>query len=226
MEHNEEKVVQQEAVNTTSSKPNSGKLWRDSRNDKTYKMVLLGVLSALVIVLQLWGSAIPFFGGTSLCLVLIPIVVGGLLLGVKGGTFLGLLFGVFVYVWCGVLGYDPFTAFLFHTNPVVTALICIVKGGLAGFVPPLVHRALSRKTKLGSVFAAAALAPICNTGIFIAGMFTILGTLESYLAGAMTIGYFFGAIILVNFSVELAVNLIAAPAIYRVAQVVSRKKLH
>jgi len=57
-------------------------------------------------------------------------------------------------------------------------------------------------------------------------MFTILGTLESYLAGAMTIGYFFGAIILVNFSVELAVNLIAAPAIYRVAQVVNRKKLH
>lgn len=225
MEHNEEKVVQQEAVNTTSSKPNSGKLWRDSRNDKTYKMVLLGVLSALVIVLQLWGSAIPFFGGTSLCLVLIPIVVGGLILGVKAGAFLGLLFGVFVFVWCGVLGYDPFTAYLFQNQPIMTALICILKGGAAGLVPPLVHRALARKLPLPSVIIASALAPICNTGLFTLGMFLILGTLKSYLGG-MTVGYFFGAIILVNFAVEFAVNLIASPAIFRVAQVITRKKMH
>jgi uncharacterized membrane protein len=226
MEHNENKVSQPEGnVNTTTTN-SAPKLWRNSRNDKTHRMVLLGVLSALVIVLQLWGSAIPFLGGTSLCLVLIPIVVGGLILGVKAGAFLGLLFGTFVFVWCGVLGYDPFTAFLFQSKPLITALICIVKGGVAGLVPPLVHRALSRKTALGSVFAAAALSPICNTGIFIAGMFSILGTLESYLSGAMSIGYFFGAIILVNFSVELVINLIASPAIYRVAQVVTRKKFH
>ena len=224
MEHREEKVVQKEA-NTTQKKPNTGKLWRDSRNDKTYKMVLLGVLSALVIVLQLWGSAIPFFGGTSLCLVLIPIVVGGLILGVKAGTFLGLLFGVFVFVWCGVLGYDPFTAYLFQNQPIMTALICIVKGGVAGFVPPIVHRALARKLPLPSVIIASALAPICNTGLFTLGMFLILGTLKSYLGG-MTVGYFFGAIILVNFAVELAVNLIASPAIFRVAQVITRKKMH
>ena len=121
MEHNKEKVLQEEASANTATQ--QGKLWRDSRNNKTYRMVLLGVLSALVIVLQLWGSAIPFFGGTSLCLVLIPIVVGGLILGVKAGTFLGLLFGVFVFLWCGVLGYDPFTAFLFQNQPVMTALI-------------------------------------------------------------------------------------------------------
>ena len=158
MEHNEEKLVQETPATETATKSSAQKLWRESHNDKTYKMVLLGVLSALVIVLQLWGSAIPFFGGTSLCLVLIPIVVGGLALGKNAGAFLGLLFGVFVFLWCGVFGYDPFTAFLFQNNPVVTALICIVKGGMAGLVPPLVHSALSRKTPLGSVFAAAALA--------------------------------------------------------------------
>ena len=225
MEQNEEKVLQEDPVNTATQKPSSGRLWRDSRNNRTYRMVLLGVLSALVIVLQLWGSAIPFFGGTSLCLVLIPIVVGGLILGVRAGTFLGLLFGVFVFLWCGVLGYDPFTAFLFQNKPLMTALICIGKGAAAGLVPPLVHRALSRKLPFPSVIIASALAPICNTGLFIVGMFMILGTLKAYL-GAMTVGYFFGAIILVNFTVELVINLIASPAIYRVAQVVTHKKFH
>lgn len=225
MAQNEEKVLQKENASTEQKKKStSQKLWRNANKDKTYRMVLLGVLSALVIVLQLWGSAIPFFGGTSLCLVLIPIVIGGLVLGAKAGAFLGLLFGVFVFVWCGVLGYDPFTAFLFQNKPVITALICIGKGFAAGFTPPLVHRALSRKSQLSSVFAAAAIAPICNTGLFILGMFTILGTLETYLAGAVTLGYFFGAIILVNFSIELVINLIAAPAIFRVAQVITQKK--
>lgn len=223
MEHNKEKVLQEETSANTATQ--QGKLWRDSRNNKTYRMVLLGVLSALVIVLQLWGSAIPFFGGTSLCLVLIPIVVGGLILGVKAGTFLGLLFGVFVFLWCGVLGYDPFTAFLFQNQPVMTALICIGKGAVAGLVPPLVHRALSKKLPFPSVIIASALAPICNTGLFMLGMFTILGTLKSYL-GTMSVGYFFGAIILINFTVELVINLIASPAIYRIAQVITRKKLH
>lgn len=224
MEHNEEKVLQEETpVNATPQ----GKLWRTSRNNKTYRMVLLGVLSALVIVLQLWGSAIPFFGGTSLCLVLIPIVVGGLILGVRAGAFLGLLFGVFVFLWCGVLGYDPFTAYLFQNQPVMTALICIGKGTVAGLVPPIVHRALSQKLPVPSVIIASALAPICNTAIFMLGMFVILGTLKAYLDSvAITVGYFFGAIILINFTVELVINLIASPAIYRIAQVVTRKKIH
>ena len=219
MKHNEEKGVQQEATAA------SVKTGRNSHKEKTYKMVLLAMLSALVIVLQLWGSAIPFFGGTSLCLVLIPIVVGGLVLGVKAGTFLGFLFGVFVFFWCGVIGNDAFTAFLFQNQPIMTALICIGKGAAAGLVPPLVHRALARKLPFASVFIASALAPICNTGVFTIGMFLILGTLKAYL-GAMSVGYFFSAIILINFAVELAVNLIASPAIYRVAQVVKRKNNH
>jgi len=197
---------------------------RRGRNNTRY-MVMLALLTALVVVLQLWGSAIPI-GTTSLSLVLIPIVIGGLVLGVKAGAFLGLVFGVFVFVWCGVLGNDPFTAFLFAQQPVMTALICIVKGGAAGFVPALVHRVLSRRLPHGSVVLSAALAPICNTGIFLLGMLVIIKTLRAYLAGALTVGYFFGAIILVNFAVEFAVNLIVSPAIYRIVHAVAKQRAH
>lgn len=197
-----------------------------SRKSSTRYMVTLAILTALVVVLQLWGSAIPMPGSTSLSLVLIPIVIGGLVLGVKAGAFLGFVFGLFVFVWCGVLGYDPFTAFLFANKPVMTGLICIVKGTAAGLVPPVVHRALRKRLPFGSVVIASALAPICNTGIFLLGMLIIVKTLEAYLAGAMTVGYFFGAIILVNFAIEFVFNLILSPAIYRVMSAVEKQQKH
>ena len=47
---------------------------------RTLQMVQLAILLALVIVLQLWGSNVKI-GPTSFSLVLIPIVIGGILLG-------------------------------------------------------------------------------------------------------------------------------------------------
>lgn len=221
----DETAAETTAAPMTGAGTAGGKLWRNSKKDTTYRMVVLAVLSALVIVLQLWGSAIQI-GGTSLSLVLIPIVIGGLMLGVGGGTFLGALFGLFVLIYCGVAAMDPFTAFLFQQKPVITALICIGKGVVAGAVPPIVYRAARRafKRELPAVVLASALAPICNTGLFLLGMLTILGTLQTFLNDIMTVGYFIGGIVLVNFSIELAVNIVASPAIYRVLQVVTRKR--
>ena len=53
---------------------------RATRKQRTLKMVQLAILLALVIVLQLFGSSIKV-GATSFSLVLIPIALGGMLLG-------------------------------------------------------------------------------------------------------------------------------------------------
>lgn len=218
-----------ETAETPSDEPavpptGKGKLWRDSKKDTTYRMVVLSVLSAMIVVLQLFGGYIRI-GPTPISLVLIPIVIGGLVLGVGGGAFLGALFGVFVLVFFGVFANDPFTAFLFQEKPLITALICIGKGTVAGLIPPIVHRAARRafKKELPAVVLASVLAPICNTGLFLLGMLTILDTLKTLLNGA-PLGAFFASIVGINFLVELAVNAIASPAIYRVLQVVSRKR--
>jgi hypothetical protein len=89
-----------------------------------------------------------------------------------------------------------------------------------------VHRALRKRLPFSSVVIASALAPICNTGIFLLGMLIIVKTLEAYLAGAMTVGYFFVAIILVNFAIEFVFNLILSPAIYRVMSAVEKQQKH
>jgi LytS/YehU family sensor histidine kinase len=108
----------------------------------------------------------------------------------------------------------------------MTGLICIVKGTAAGLVPPVVHRALRNRMPFGSVVIASALAPVCNTGLFMIGMLIIMKTLEAFLAGAMTVGYFLGAIILVNFAIEFAFNLILSPAIYRIIGAVAKQYKH
>ena len=235
MEHNNEKGLidaakEFEMRNTAASAvqtdaPSAPRTSRRSRKSKTQYMVTLALLCALVVVLQLWGSAIPMPGSTSLSLVLIPIVIGGLALGVKAGAVLGFVFGLFVLMWCGVLGYDPFTAFLFANQPVMTVLICIVKGTVAGVVPPLVHRVLRQRFPFGSTVVAAALAPVCNTGLFLLGMAIIVKTLESFLSGAgLTVGYFIGSIILVNFALEFVFNLVLSPAIYRITGIVLKQR--
>ena len=61
----------------------------------TKKIAGVGLLSAIVVVLQLLGSFIHF-GPFSISLVLIPIVVGASLYGALSGAWLGLVFGITV----------------------------------------------------------------------------------------------------------------------------------
>ena len=94
------------------------------------------VLLALVVVLQCCGGFIKI-GGTSLSFVLVPIVLGGILLGPLAGGLLGFIFG-FIVLMYGVSGADPFTGYLLTNSPVMTVLICLVKGVLAGIIPALI----------------------------------------------------------------------------------------
>ena len=67
----------------------------------TRKIAGVGLLTAVVVVLQLLGSFIHF-GPFSISLVLIPIVVGASLYGVLSGAWLGLAFGITVLIsGCG-----------------------------------------------------------------------------------------------------------------------------
>lgn len=50
-------------------------------------ITFLGVLTALIIVLQVLGSNIVVFGTVRLSFVLVPIVLGAIMLGVRGGVF-------------------------------------------------------------------------------------------------------------------------------------------
>ena len=191
---------------------------------RTLKMVQMAILLALVLVLQLWGSSIQI-GATSLSLVLIPIVVGGILVGPLGGMILGLFFGL-ITLMAGISGTDLFTSILFQNAPLRTAAICLGKGLFAGLGAGWVHKLVAKKSKYGGVFCAAAAAPIINTGLFVLGALTLSDILAANFVDEGTTVLYFLVIGCAgwNFVLEFAVNLLVAPAIYRVVEAVTKKR--
>ena len=125
---------------------------------------------------------------------------------------------------------DPFTLYLLGEQPVFTVLLCLLKGVAAGVIPALAYKFISKKSKYAAVFVAAVLAPLCNTGVFAVGAFIIMKPILDFFAaaGVDTTGFspayiVFILLIGVNFFVELAINLVLAPAVYTVNNVVEKK---
>lgn len=183
----------------------------------------LAVLLALVIVLQVWGGSIKI-GATSLSFVLVPIVLGGVLLGIGAGAILGFAFG-FIVLMYGVTGADPFTALLFSAHPVITSFLCLIKGTAAGAVSGLLYKLISVKNKYVAVFVASAAAPVVNTGLFIIGaLFMGDFITQTFVPDGETLMYF---LVIgcagINFLVEFAINIILSPAIFTVNNVLEKQ---
>ncbi len=182
-----------------------------SNSSKTRMIVGLGLLTAIVVVLQLLGAFIRF-GTFSISLVLMPIVVGAALFGVGAGAWLGLVFGVVV-----LLSGDA--ALFLGINPFGTIVTVILKGVLAGVCAGLVYKLLAKRVPtIVAVIAAAAVCPIVNTGVFLLGCrLFFFDTIKEWAAGAgfgSNVGtYMIVGLVGFNFVFELAVNLILCPAI-------------
>ncbi len=191
-------------------------------------LAYLAVLLALLTLFQcLAGFGLFTFGSTSLSFSLVPIVLGGILLGWGAGAFLGFAFG-FIVLMFGVAGTDAFTATLLADVPFMTVLICLVKGIAAGVVPALLYRLIARKNKLAAVIVAALSAPIVNTALFILGCLCITNTIAVFQAPLQMEGMNIFVFILVgivtyNFFIEFAINLVLAPALHRVVVVVEKQ---
>ena len=190
------------------------------------KMTYFSILTALVLVLHFTGIGIKLpFLSTPVSLTLIPIVLCAMLLGPACGAFLGFIYGFVVYVSLGVMAMDPFTNILFVNNPIITFLICTVKTSLAGFLSGVLYKLIKEKNIVAATFAAACIAPIANTGVFILGCLLIADTIASnFVAGGESVLYFI-AIVLpgFNFIFEFLFNVLLSPTIHRIATIVSKR---
>lgn len=183
-------------------------------NDKTKTVVGLGLLTAIVVVLQAMAVGIRF-GVFNITLVLIPIIVGAALYGYWAGAWLGFVFGVVVLL-------TDAGAFLAVSIP-GTIITCILKGACAGLVAGYLYGVLEKKNVTLAVFVAAVVAPVVNTGIFLVGCrLFFYDTIKEWAAGAgfASAGAFMiGGLVGVNFIVELVINLVLSMAIVRIVQI-------
>lgn len=182
------------------------------RHQQTYRMVLVAILAALVVVFQSLSNVIKI-GPVSITLTLIPVVLGGCLVGKKWGSALGFLFGVVVTVFV-VTGTDVGGNMLFVSNPVITVLLCLIKGTAAGFLATVVYDCFVKVNQNVAVMLAAMTAPIVNTGIFIAAMILFYAdTLAAWAGGKDVMLYILTGLAGWNFVVEFAVSAVLAPTI-------------
>ena len=189
-------------------------------------MAKLGVLLALVIALQAFGGSINI-GIVSLNFTLIPIVLGAILLGPAAGALLGFACGVVVLVQV-IMGLSPFYVIIWANSPFVTVLTCIVKTMAAGAAAGALFRLIEKKNRYVAVFAASAAVPVVNTAPFIVGCLCMQDSIAMYQATAEAGGMNVFLFILVglvtfNFFIELAVNLIVAPALNTVIGAVEKR---
>ena len=187
----------------------------------------LAVLVALLIVLQLFASAIPMFGVT-LNFSLIPIVLAGIFFGMWGGGLLGLISGLLTFLVTAVMGREPSTAFLFQASPVILTLTCIGKTTIAGLAAGFLYRVIAKKSALAASYAAAVVVALLNTGLYLLGIVFMKDAASQYLgteatAGAVFIAVF--ALVWLNFVLETVINVLFAPAICRIEKVVNSKVL-
>ena len=197
---------------------------KKTQRQKTLELVQLSVLVALVFVLQILSALIPPIGGTvSITLTLIPVVTGAILFGKKGGAILGFSFGLIVMINC-ITGLDVGGNILWNANPIMTAMLCLVKGTMAGFVPAAVYSAITKKKVVsGSTMLAALLAPVVNTTIFVIGMLLFFReTLAVWAGGESIVVYILVGLAGVNFLIEFAINILLTPAIIRITNVVKK----
>lgn len=184
-------------------------------SSKTQRLTGLALFTGMIVVLQLIGTFIKF-GPFSITLTLIPIVVGAAIYGPKAGTYLGGVFGVVVLIAC-ILGWDVGGSILWNAQPLLTALLCIVKGALAGFVAGKVYGPISRKNATAGTVVAAIACPVVNTGIFLFGLFFLFhDILVSWAAGTDIFIYILTGLVGINFVLEVAINMIVSPVIVRV----------
>lgn len=193
----------------------------------------LGILLALVIVLQWFASEIPI-GDVQLNLALIPIVLGAIMFGMAGGAFLGAACGIVVLIQVLVVP-KPFYTTIWTYSPVLTSFICLIKTTAAGLVAGLLYKVIAKKSSIAAVFVAAGIVPIINTTLFILGCLCMSNTMTIFrdmLVNDFALEKFDGmnifvfilvGIVTFNFFIEFALNMVFAPAIHRVVLVVEKK---
>ncbi len=191
------------------------------RNNKQsiLRVTGIGLLGAIVIVLQLLGSFIHL-GPFSISLVLLPIVVGTALYGISAGGFLGFLFGVTV-----LLSGDA-ALFLAVSVP-GTIITVLAKGIAAGLAAGLVYKLLADKNTFVATVLAAIVCPIVNTGVFLLGSVVFFMDTIRLWAAADGFGnvavYMIVGMVGLNFLAEFAINLIFSPTIIQLIRIGKKK---
>lgn len=138
--------------------------------ERTRKIVVAGVMGAISILLGLthWGF-IPWFGGVSLTIMQVPVIIGAILEGPLVGGAIGIIFGLFSMIQAGIAPAGPTD--VWFTNPLLSVLPRLFIGPAAYFAWKLLKR-----WNVAALIGAGIVGSFTNT-VLVLGMIGVLGYL-------------------------------------------------
>lgn len=148
--------------------------------DRTRKIVITGALGAVAVLLGLthWGF-IPWFGGISLTIMHVPVIIGAILEGPIVGAGIGLIFGLFSMLQAAIAPSGP--GDVVFTNPLISVLPRLFIGPVAW----LIWSALKKLPAVGLI-ASGLIGSVTNT-VLVLGMFGLFQIYPWALLGGVAI---------------------------------------
>ncbi len=135
---------------------------------RTKRLTVTALLAALVIIV----SFLPLRTlGFEINFSMVPIAIGSILFGPLTGAVLGAVFGVVSFIQC--FGFSPLGVLLLSENALFTLIVCIPTRILAGMLPGLVSKGLTKLGNVGRALScplASLLAPLLNTVFFMSAL--------------------------------------------------------
>lgn len=180
------------------------------KNKHLLAMVKLAMLVALLMIFCFTSIGFLKIGIVEITFNMIPVVIGAIAIGPAAGAFLGALFGAASFWQC--FGQSTFGTLLFGVNPFFTVLICFVPRILAGLIPGLIFRAMTKeKDNIAAYFVSAAVGSLTNTVLFVGGFCLLFK--DTMLGMASDNGLSPLAFIATAFLLNAAVEIVANTAI-------------
>ncbi len=183
----------------------------------TKTMVLGGLLTALVIILEVISAFMGKAGMFRFTFALLPIAIGAATCGIGLSAWLGFVFGA------SVLLTGDAAAFL-AVNPIGTIFTVLAKGIACGVVAALLYQLLSKKNRTLAVVVSAISCPFINTGVFLLGclvffMETVTGWATAAGFNGDVGGYMILGLVGINFIFELITTIVLTPVVVRLLNV-------
>lgn len=149
-----------------------------TKNTKLTRLAITALLAAMVVIV----SFLPLKTlGLEISFAMVPVAVGSIFLGPAAGALLGGVFGTVSFLQC--FGYSSFGVLLLGENPWLTLIVCLPTRILAGLIPGLLYKCISKANRNAAAVVASMTAPLLNTVFF-------MSTLVAFFYKTETVQYF------------------------------------
>ena len=146
----------------------------------TRNLVITALMAAIAVVLGWthWGF-IPWFGGVSLTILHVPVIISAVIVGPVSGIIVGFIFGVFSMIQAAIAPTGPTD--VWFTNPLLAVLPRLLIGPSAWLV-----RRVFERWPTAALSLAGAVGSLTNT-FLVLGMIGLLGYLPWSVLGAVVV---------------------------------------